>query len=60
MVAELDSAVPLKARACQGTLEGLLAEFFMLGHAPCYSNSWSKNSALAATPQIVGNPALGL
>ena len=34
--------------------------FFMLGHALCRSNSSSEKSALAATPQIGGNPALDL
>ena len=32
----------------------------MLGHALCRSNSSSEKSALAAIPQIGGNPALGL
>ena len=53
-------AVPLKVRTFQGTAEGLSAEGFMLGHALCRSNSSSENIALAATPQIGGNPALDL
>ena len=60
MVPQLDRAVILKVRACQGTPEGSSAEVFMLGHALCRSNSSSEKSALAAAPQIVGNPALDL
>ena len=45
--------------AC-GTSKGSSAEVFMLEHALCRSNSSSEKSALAATPQIGGNPALDL
>ena len=60
VIAQIDRGVPLKVRACEGTSEGSWAELFMLGHAPCRSNSSSKKSALAATSQIGGNPALDL
>ena len=56
MVPQLDRAVPLKVRACQGASEGSLAEVFVLGHALCRSNPWCEKSALAARPQIGGNP----
>ena len=60
MIPQLDRAVPLKVRVCEDTSEGSSTEVFMLGHALCRSNSWSENSALAATPQIGGIPALEL
>ena len=60
VIAQIDRAVPLKVRACEGTSEGSSAETFMLGHTLCRSNSSSEESALAATPQIGGNPALDL
>ena len=60
VVSQLDRAAPLKVRACKGTSEGSSTEVLKLGHALCRSNSSSKNSALAATPQIRGNLALGL
>ena len=41
MVPQLDRAVPLKARACEGTSEGSSTEVFMLGYALCRSNSSS-------------------
>ena len=33
VIAQIDRAVPLKVRACEGTSEGSSAEVFMLGHA---------------------------
>ena len=60
VIAQIDRAVPLKVRACESTSEGSSAEVFMLGHARCRSNSSSEKTALAATPQIGGNPALDL
>ena len=60
VVTQIDRAVPLKVRACEGTSEGSSDEVFMLGHALCRSNSSSEKSALAATPQIEGNSALDL
>ena len=60
VIAQIDRAVPLKVRACQDTYEGSSAEVFMLGHALCRSNSSSEKSALAAKPQVGGNPALDL
>ena len=60
MLAQINSPGPLKVRACEGTSEGLSAEVFMLEHALCRSNSSSEKSALAAEPQIGGNPALNL
>ena len=61
VIAQIDRAVPLKVRAaCEGTSKGSSAEIFMLGHTLCRSNSSSEKSALAATPQIGGNPALDL
>ena len=60
VIAQIDRAVPLKVRACEGTSEGSSAEVFVLGHALCRSNSSSEKSALAATPQIGRNPALDL
>ena len=60
MAPQLDRAVPLKVRACHGTSESSSAEFFMLRHALCRSNSPSEKLTLAATPQVVGNPAPGL
>ena len=58
VIAQIDRAVPLKVRAWGGTLEGSSAEVFMLGHALCRSNSSSEKSALVATLQIGGDPAL--
>ena len=52
MVPQLDRAVPLKVRACEGRSEGSLTEVFMLKHDLCRSNSSSKNSALAVTPHL--------
>ena len=60
VIAQIDRAVPLKVRACEGIPEGSSAEVFMLEHALCRSNPSSEKSALAATPQIGGNPALDL
>ena len=60
VIAQIDRAVPLKVRACEGTSQGSWTEVFMLVHALCRSNSSSKKSALAATPHIGGNPALDL
>ena len=60
VIAQIDRVVPLKVRACYGTSEGSSAEVFMLGHAMCRSNSSSEKSALVATPQVGGNPALDL
>ena len=60
VIAQIDRAVPLKVRACEGTSEGSPAEGLMLEHTLCRSNSSSEKSALAATPQIGGNPALDL
>ena len=60
VIAQIDGAVPLKVRACEGTSEGSSAEVFILGYALYRSNSPSGKSALAATLQIGGNPALDL
>ena len=60
VLAQINSPVPLKVRACGGTSEGSSAEVFMLEHALCRSNASSEKSALAAKPQIGGNPALNL
>ena len=60
VIAQIDRAVALKVRACEGTSEGSSAEVFMIEHALCCSNSSSEKSALAATPQIGGNLALDL
>ena len=60
VITQIDRAVPLKVRACEGTSEGSSAEVFMLGHALCRCNPLSEKSALAATPQIGGNPVLDL
>ena len=60
VIAQIDSAVTLKVRACEGRAEASSAEVFMLEHALCRSNRSSEKSALAATPQIGGNPALDL
>ena len=38
VVPQIDRAVPLKMRACEGTSEGSSTEVFMLGHALCRSN----------------------
>jgi len=60
VLAQINSPGPLKVHACEGTSEGSSAEVFMLEHALCRSNSSSEKSALAAEPQIGGNPALNL
>ena len=60
MVPQLDRAVPLKVRTCEGTSQGSSTEVLMLGHVLCRSNSSPVNSALAARPQIGRNPALDL
>ena len=60
VIAQIDRAVPLKVRACEGTSGGSSAGVFMLGGALCRSTSSSEKSVLAATPQIEGNPALDL
>ena len=58
VIAQIDRAVPLKVRAYEGTSEGSSAEIFMLEQALGHSYSSSEKSALVATPQIGGNPAL--
>ena len=35
VIPQIDRAVPLKVRACEGTSEGSLVEVFMLEHALC-------------------------
>ena len=60
VLARINSPVLLKVRACEGTSEGSSAEVFMLEHALCRLNAPSEKSALAAKPQIGGNPALNL
>ena len=60
MIAQTDREVPLKVRECENTSEGSSAEVFMLEHVLCRSHSSSEKSALAAKPQIGGNPALNL
>ena len=37
VIAQIDRAVPLKVRACEGTSVGSSAEVFMFGHALCRS-----------------------
>ena len=59
VIAQIDRAVPLKVRACEGTPESSSAEDVMLEHA-LYRSTSLKKSALAATPQIGGNSALDL
>ena len=48
VMAQIDRAVPLKVRACEGTSEGSSTEAFMLEHVLCRSKSWSEKSALTA------------
>ena len=59
VIAQTDRAVPLKLRACEVQQRALRLKCLCLD-MPCRSNSSSEKSALAATPQIGGNPALGL